>query len=214
MIHQIYYKPEQLPKLYPFAVPYFNRPLTVFFENSVIANLVPKEESDRIAVCSWKLSQKVRKIHPVTQERLSREYQVYSFLTFSYRHRMMAASITWHPGFLETISLLWEKLGLKMPGEAREPLYKNYFSAKTEIYKRYVSEFLQPAIDLIQTDEELHTLMMKDSNYHRMSKEADLPSVKAQLGLDYYPMHPFILERCPALWFTMHNIKITYPIHE
>ena len=55
---QIYYNDSQLTELYDFAIPYKNLTLTPYFENSVIAELVPKCQSKKIAVCSWRLREK------------------------------------------------------------------------------------------------------------------------------------------------------------
>jgi hypothetical protein len=123
---------------------------------------------------------------------------------------MLAMANAWHPEFIPTINLLWQKLGLKRPPEAKNPIYQNHFSAKTEIYKDYVNNFLTPAMELIDRDEELHEKMIAPSNYGRLSKTADRQSVKEKLGMDDYPMCPFILERCPSLWFQMKGYKVTY----
>lgn len=209
-LHQIYYKSDQLPKIYHFATPHYNEGLTIYFESSVICKLVPLCEEEKIGVTSWKLQEKSRRIHPITAERLDGDYQVLSFTRNSERHNMMAMASQWHPDFLPAITMLWERLGLKMPAEVRQPIYQNAFMARIEIYKRYVSEFLQPAIDLIETDEELNAIMKKLSGYGRLSKDADLKSVKAKLGMDDYPLSTFVLERCPSLWFHLNRIPITY----
>lgn len=67
-----------------------------------------------------------------------------------------------------------------------------------------------PAHDLIEKDEELNAIMMSESNYGALSRDADLKSVGNKLGLKFYPLAPFILERCPSLFFDIHNIKVTY----
>lgn len=208
--HQIYYKAEQLPSLYPFAKPYFNDSLTIFFENQPIRTLIRATDAEKVAVCSWKLSQKVRKIHPVTERALMGDFEVMSFTRNSSRHLMIAMAAAWHPGFVPALDLLWSKLGYKRPGEARNPIYQNHFAAKSTIYKEYVENFLSPAMELIENDEELHDLMIKPSGYARRARNADVKSVRAKLGMDDYPLCPFVLERCPALWFQMKGIKISY----
>jgi hypothetical protein len=210
MMYQIYYKHEQRGLIYPFATPYFNEGLTIFFENEVIRKLVSETTAEKIAVCSWKLREKVRRIHPITEEALNRDFQVLSFTRNSQRHQMMAMSAVWHKDFIPAIDLLWTKLGLKRPGEAKQPIYQNHFCSTSEIYKRYVAEFLSPAMDLISTDEELHEIMLRPSWYGRLARGSDVKSVKAKLGLTDYPLCPFVLERCPSLWFTMKRINVTY----
>lgn len=209
VLHQIMYKEDQRSKLFDFATPYFNEKLTIFFENEPISKIVMSSTSEKTAVASWKLKQKMRRGHNLTQKVLESDYQVLNFITHSQRHTMMAMSANWHSGFIPAIDLLWQKLGYKRPVEAKNPIYQNHYAAKTEIYKDYVSTFLIPAMDLILKDEELNTLMMADSNYGRLSRDADLKSVKAKTGLDFYPLAPFVLERCPSLVFQMKGYRIT-----
>lgn len=209
-LYQIYYKDEQKASLYPFAVPYFNPSLTIFFECDPIKKIVDAYDGEKLAVCSWKLSQKVRKIHPVTEEILKSDYQVLSLTRNSQRHQMLAMANAWHPEFIPTINLLWEKLGIKRPPEAKNPIYQNHYSCLTTIYKDYVTNFLGPAMELTMKDEQLHEKMTGPSHYGRLSKTADRKSVKEKLGLADYPMAPFVLERCPSLWFQLKGYKISY----
>ena len=117
--HQIYYKEEQKQKLYPFAKPYFNEDLTIYFENVPIVKLVTESKADKIGVFSWKLSEKIRNRvgmrTPLTLEALNFDYDVLSLTRNSSRHTMLAMGNQWHPSFSKTITLLWEKLGYKIP---------------------------------------------------------------------------------------------------
>lgn len=209
-LHQIYYKDEQRQKLYPFSIPYFNAGLSIFFENDCISKIVKASSAEKIAVCSWKLAEKLTHRRKLTQEALNSDYQVLSFTRNSGRHQMLKMASVWHPEFMTTISLLWSKLGLKMPNDAKHPIYQNHFAAKMEVYRDYVDNFLDPAMKLINEDEELHQKMMIPSNYERLGRNADVRSVKEKLGVNYYPICPFVLERCPSLWFTMKQIQVTY----
>jgi hypothetical protein len=216
-LYQIYYKDEQKEKLLPFAIPYFNSRLTIFFESAVISEVVPTATGEKVGVCSWKLANKMRKrmagpnLRPMlTVEALNSDYQVLSLTRNSKKHQMLAHLYQWHPKSKEAMALLWEKLGLKLPGEAKTPIYQNHFIAKREIYQDYVNNFLKPAMEVIKTDERINNLMLQPSGYGKLSKEADMKSVKEKLGLDDYPLCPFILERCPSLFFQLKNVQITY----
>lgn len=213
-LFQIWYSPNQLTKLYPFAIPYYNEGLTIFFENEVIKKLVSETRMDKIGVTSWKLQDKMRirvgMRGSLTPEVINSDYQVLSLTKNSSRHQMLAMANVWHAGFMPTIRLLWEKLGYKIPGEARQPVYQNHWIGEATIYKKYVSEFLAPAMNLIETDEQLRELMLQPSGYGRLSRSADLKHVKEKLNMSDYPLCPFILERCPSLWFDINNIKVTY----
>lgn len=213
-LYQVYYDDKQLPKLFTFAIPYKNEGLTIYFENDCIVKLVKATAAEKVGVCSWKLADKMRlrvgQRGLLTQKVLESEYDVLSLTRNSSKHQMLAMANAWHPGFMTTIKLLWEKLGYKMPGEAKQPIYQNHYVAKTEIYLDYVDNFLIPAMGLIETDEELNKLMLQPSGYGKLNRQADMRNVKAKLGMDDYPLSPFILERCPSLWVTMKRINVTY----
>lgn len=213
-LHQIYYKNEHLQKLLPYSIPYKNEGLTIFFESDPIAKLVKATKADKIGVCSWKLAVKMKSgipfRTPLTEEVLNSDYQVLSLTKNSTRHQMLGMANVWHKDFINTIRLLWSKLGYKMPGEAKQPVYQNHYVAQSHIYKRYVNEFLSPAMELTLKDEELNAKMTQPSGYGRLSRDSDVKSVKEKLGMDDYPIAPFILERCPSLWFDLNRIKVTY----
>lgn len=210
-IYQIYYDEKQRSKLLPYSIPYYNEGLTIFFENDCIVKLVKDCTAEKVGVCSWKLADKMRKHHLeglMTKKDL--DYQVLSLTRNSSRHSMLAMANAWHPHFKSTIELLWGKLGYKMPGEAKQPIYQNHWIGRTSIYKRYVDEFLTPAMDLIESDQELNELMVQPSGYGRLNRHSDLKSVKDKLNMLDYPLCPFILERCPSLWMTLHKIPVQY----
>lgn len=214
MLHQIYYHPDQRAKLFPFSVPYFNETLTIFFENEPIRKIVSEANSKNVGVCSWKLAEKMRLRvglrKPLTEEVINRDFEVLSFTKNSSRHQMMAMARTWHAGFVPAMDLLWQKLGFSRPGEAKNPIYQNHFIARTDIYQEYVNKFLRPAMELIESDEELKKIMVQPSGYGKLSRTSDIKSVKTKLGMDDYPLCPFVLERCPSLWFQMKGIKVSY----
>lgn len=213
-LYQIFYNEKQRHKLYPFAIPYFNDTLTIFFENDIIKKLVTATTADKIGVTSWKLADKMRirvgLRGPLTQQVLNSDFDVLCLTKNSKKHTMLAMANAWHKGFIPTIKLLWEKLALKMPGEAKNPIYQNHYVAKTEIYRDYVDNFLSPAMELTEKDEELRNLMLQPSGYGHLNRQADLKSVKMKLGLDDYPLCPFILERCPSLFYQMKGYQISY----
>lgn len=211
---QIYYKESQKSSILPFATPYFNEGLTIFFENTCIRDLVLATKAEKIGVTSWKLSQKMRtrvgERKPLTLEALNSDYDILSLTKNSQRHQMLSMAYNWHPNFKPTITLLWEKLGFKMPGEAKNPIYQNSHISKTSIYKDYVENFLSPAMELTMKDEQLNKMMTQPSGYVKLSRDADPKSVKEKLGLSDYPIAPFILERCFCLFAQVKGYRISY----
>jgi hypothetical protein len=219
-LYQIYYPdgitPEEKQKeaILPISIPYFNEHLTIFFESEPISKLVMATKAEKIAVCSYKLAEKMRKRvglrQPLTVDALNSDYSILSFTRNSKNHSMLAMANTWHKDFVPTITLLWSKLGYKIPGEAKSPIYQNHYSARTEVYQDYVRNFLIPAMELTMNDEEMHSKMTQVTSYGRMSRDADLRRVKSELGLTDYPLSTFILERCPALYYQMKGVQISY----
>lgn len=200
---QILWKDEQLPQLYPFATPYFNDTLSPFFENSIIAHLVPRTEADRIAVCSWNLRYKSKRfsvppVSEITFEKLMSDYDVYAFTRNSSAHQMLAA-LKYHHNGLELFRSICAAIGLSCPSEVERPIYQNAFCARTEIYREYVHKALAPAMEVMEQDPKIREGCWADSKYYSLkdiTPQNDFAQrVKRFLGVDYCPMHTFLLER-------------------
>jgi len=211
---QIYYKEEHLPSLYSFAKPHFNEGLTIFFENSVIMDYVLGTEHDKIAVCSHALRSKmkynIRRPRELTQEVLDSDYEVLCFTGNTPRHVMLQSAERWHPGFKATMQKLLGSLGYQMPNEVKIPIYQNAFSAKGEIYKDYCKNWLKPAIYLMTNDPEMNQLIMEDSKYTQLSGNKNADDLLAKIGVPYYPMAPFILERLFSIYVHNNKIPVTW----
>jgi len=213
---QIIYKEEQRAECYPFANVYFNDRLTIFFENEVIAKLVPNSDADKIGVCSWKLRQKQRwnvgKRRDINQEVLESDYEVLSFTKNTIHHQMLAASEIWHPGFRLSMGVSCMPIGIKVPEEVKNPIYQNAFMARADIYKEYVKEYLLPIMSLMIHDPWIAPLAAKDSHYHELAKGDAAPRewLQEQIGMPYYPMATFLLERLFSIFCHNKKIKVDY----
>jgi len=214
---QIYWSDTQIANMYPFATPYRNETLTPYFENSVIGELVPKTEADKIAVCSWALRQKHRTfsvppIGEITMERLMGEYDVFAFTRNTNSHQSLAAMDTWHPGSKDLLRRICEAVNVKFPREVEKPIYQNAHCTKSEIYKAYVKEALAPAMELMENDPLISTECWKDSEYYKLKKEnvnsEFAKRVKKYLGTDFCPMHTFLLERLFSVWINGKGLNI------
>ncbi len=209
---QIYYKDEQKASCYPFSYLYFNDSLTIFFENSIIENVVSRETADKIGVCSWKLREKFKmnigRPRELTEEVINTDYEVMSFTKNTSQHRMLAAAERWHKGFRPAIDRICELIGQRCPGEVKIPIYQNAFMAKTEIYQDYVINWLSPAMNAMLHDEELNKMVLIDSGYTNLAKKdaADSDRLLKLIGIPYYPLAPFLLERLFSIY--VHNKKI------
>lgn len=217
--YQIYYHDSQKENMWPFAIPYLNENLTIFFENAPISKLVTETKADKIAVCSWKLKDKLRwnlgkpRIREdITQEVLNSDYDVLPFTRNSQHHQMLQAASQWHPGFRETMTKIVEGIGKKMPGEVKIPIYQNAFSAKREIYQDYVKEYLNPAMELVKNDPEIYKLATRDSHYTKLIKHegASAEYLAEKLGFPYYPLVTFVLERLFSVYIHNKKINVTF----
>jgi hypothetical protein len=209
--YQVFYKDGQEKTMFPFAIPYFNPELTPFFENSVIETLVSESDADKIGVCSWALKSKARLIlRPLTESVLQEDFDVLSLSRNSKHHKMLISAEVWHPGFVSLLTKIMNRIGFKTPINPKYPIYQNAFIARSAIYKRYVSEFLSPAMEVMMTDEEIRGLCWQDSNYTKLKREPLTEDAKKYLGVSYYPMHPFLCERFFSQWLEKQNLNIQY----
>lgn len=99
-----------------------------------------------------------------------------------------------HPGFLELFIPLCNDLGLQV-SEPKNIVFSNFFLASRDIYKEFVNTIIKPAISLLESDK-YKELAWKDSSYNGLSKE----KLQEYSGLEYFPMHTFILERMMSIW--------------
>lgn len=210
---QIIYDESQRSFVYPFAEVYFSNSLTVFFENKIIADLVLAARCDKISICSWKLKSKLRyyigRPREITPELLESDYEVMSFTRNTKDHRMFQAAEAWHPGFMATFDKILGAIGVKRPGEIKNPIYQNHFSARTSIYKDYVNTYLIPAMEAITNDTEINALAMQNSKYSDLTNQK-AENLKEKIGISYYPMIPFLLERLFSVYCQNKGIKISH----
>lgn len=209
--YQIYYRDEQKKDLFSFSIPYFNNTLTHFFENSVIKSLVTRAEAKKIAVCSWKLREKLRRNIGgkfLTEEMLAQDFDVMSFTSNSRHHKMLEAAEVWHNGFKSLLSSILREIGMSLPKDIKHPIYSNHFCATSQVYKSYVNDCLVPCMDVMDNHPTIRRLCWRDSNYSQLANEPLSEHAQEQLGISYYPMHPFILERLFSVWINDKNLNV------
>lgn len=207
-VFQIYYMEYQLSGLD--YIPYYNEKCTVFFENSVIADLIKSDAHlgcEYFGVVSYKLKQKLgymkdkwkgipnianhstTEFTPALFESELRKHlpDVMSFQRHI-AHDPISVAERFHPGFSKYFSHIMQAIGYHWkPSVFPDVFYCNYFVAKQWIYKRYVDEMLIPAMKVMSEMPEL----MQNSNYpHPLPSE-----LKKEFGINHYPFHTFICER-------------------
>lgn len=201
-IYQIFYKDEQREKI--IYEPFFNDKCTIFFENSVIKDLIDfrmHKKYEYFGVVSHNL---LEKIPGITYKNLSNKSfdpekfektihylqpDAISFQTIAPHHPILVAD-KYHPEFSRLFKKIIEKIGYEFNDTNeiyKTVFYHNHFVAKSEIYEDYVQLLLKPAMEVMSGMPEL----MKDSKYYKKLPE----NLKIEFGVDHYPMHTFLCER-------------------
>jgi hypothetical protein len=201
--YQIFYKEEQFAELYPFACQFYHSDLDEFFENKVIADLVPRvtATNDLIAVCSWRLKAKrqdsIRTKGELTYEKMCvLDYDVAILTPRSANHRPLEAAKTWHyPHWTPAIERLRDLI--KIPQEVTHTIYENHFVADRDLYQDYVRRYLCPAIDFMKENPEI---FRAPSGYAKYKTEGERKIIKEKLGLDDWPIGVFVLERLFSIY--------------
>lgn len=199
-IWSISYKPEQICEY----TPYLNPIKTVeeksyLFEYNPILKLIPNATGKYVGCFSWKFNQKTG----ITKYELERvlEQTAADVISFCFNiPKYLQVSELHHPGFKERFTLLCKELGLTCK-EPQVTVYSNFFVAKPEVYREYLS-LLTEAIRLLE-DEKYKAFA--DANYKvGLSSEA----LYEHTGLKHYTWHTFLLERLMSVWIDNKKLKV------
>jgi hypothetical protein len=207
--YQIYYDDSQLPELYPFSIPYKNTTLTPYFENSVIAEIVPQVSSDLVSVCSWRLKSKREDMWQLKDKSLSLEkipetdFDVAVLTPRSPSHQALHMASHWHGAAWDN-AINDLRNFIKVPREVSKAIYENHFIATKEIYHEYVNSCLTPCISYIRDN----PLYMADSGYARRKTPEERKRYTDVTGRADWPIAPFILERLFSIWIEGKGYKI------
>jgi hypothetical protein len=221
---QIYYKEEQKEFLYPFSVPYKNETLSPYFENAIIAKVIPYTvDVDYIGVASWRLRQK--RNDGSTQIILKRQgtfelthdsitlsdFDVAILTPRSPTHKPLAMAVNWHgkawvDAFAVLKRFLHDNKLCKVPNKLTNTIYENHFITKREIYCDYVSQCLKPVLEFISKEE----IFNVDSGY--LAKKRNDPEAIADYqrvsGRTDWSIAPFILERLFSIWIEYKRFNV------
>lgn len=223
---QIYYNKDQIKELYDFATPIFNQSLTSYFENSVIASVVPASSADFISVASWRLKQK-RSAFPskkvlkatgsfeLTKELiLSTEFDIAILTPRFPEHKMLFMARHWHGqawgnSFYLLSSFLRNNLGILVPSELNYSIYENHFIARREVYRDYIEKCLAPVIHFMEDNS---AVFSQDAGYRaRKEMTGDIDSIRAYentTGRKDWPIGVFLLERLFSIWINEKNLCV------
>lgn len=199
-IWSISYRPEQICEY----TPYLNPIKTVeeksyLFEYNPILKLIPNATGKYVGCFSWKFNQKTG----ITKYELERvlEQTDADVISFCFNiPKYLQVSELHHPGFKERFTLLCKELGLTCK-EPQVTVYSNFFVAKPEVYREYLS-LLTEAIRLLE-DEKYKAFA--DANYKvGLSSE----TLYEHTGLKHYTWHTFLLERLMSVWIDNKKLKV------
>ena len=219
-VHQIFFQPVQAGRCEREYLLYFNNNCNEYFENQVICDLVSRNEhkySEYFGVVSYKLRDK---IGSVMKERWKSQKEITNYSEFEFTpqifenelkkempdvksfqrhmaHDPILIAERYHPNFRKYWEHIMAKIGMNWkPTHLENVIYCNFFVAKSEIYERYVTEMLIPAMKIMSEMPEL----WGNSGYP-VALNSDL---SAKLGVNWYTYHAFLCERMPS-WYIYVN---------
>lgn len=208
-IYQIYFDDIQLGKIE--FIPYKNENCTIFFENSAIIDLIRNNkhrDSRYFGVFSYQVRNKTRLINRNKMEfnkdsiLLNMESLEHDIIYSQQNppHDIISYANRFHPNFSKYFKEVMNRVGYDWkPTILNNVILCNFFTAKSEIYQRYVDEMLSPAMgEMINIPE-----LMDDSKYQKKLPER----LRKSFGINHYPYHPFICERMISYFIHIHNLK-------
>ena len=221
---QMIYDDSHRVELYDFATPYFNHVLSPYFENDVIQRLVPSMDADYLSVCSWRLWRKRGDVHhwlkndtTLTKDKiLSCDADVGILTPRSPAHRPLYMAVNWHGvNWVEPFNRFKSfirSLGLAVPDvkefgdpDLKYTIYENHFVTRKEIYHDYVINYLRPSIHFMDQD----PIFMGPSGYNQKKRDrAEIKRIQGILGMQDWPIAPFILERLFAIYCHNKDFKV------
>jgi hypothetical protein len=216
---QILYDESQRTELYDFSRPYFSVGLTPYFENAIIAGIVPTLQADYISVCSWRLRKKrAGQAHYLggfnkdefTIEKIQQAipFDVAVLTPHSPTHQPLAMAVNWHgKAWVDAFNAFkpfLAKFG-PVPDELKYGIYENHFIAIREIYQEYVNTWLIPAIEYIGENPVFYV----DSGYTQKKRDnEEIKRVHRLLKTNDWPILPFLLERLFSFYINNKNLNV------
>lgn len=219
---QIYYKDEHRPQLYDFSIAHKNESLSLYFENSIIASLVPTSTADLVGVASWRLKAKRNESSTefilkrqnghtdLTQESiLAAPFDVAVLTPRNKLHQPLAMASNWHgkpwdDAFAVFKRYLRNAQSIKVPDELENTIYENHFIARRDLYQDYVGSCLVPAIEFMSSD----PIFLADAGYAKRKPAHERIEYQQLTGRMDWPIAPFILERLFSIWIDRKGLKV------
>lgn len=211
MIYQIAYDGSTKDNcVYPCIM---NDKVSPYFESKIIHDFVKKHGTgdDYFGILSHKFFNKnIRVTQDKIQKAIDDDIDCISFFSKYKSHDLLKCADNWHPGFSKLFHELCKASGLPVyNGKTwKIIIYQNAFICRSEIYKDYVDNWLSPFIEVMESDAFKERLWI-DSGYHRKNESDIKATLIRDLGVDYYPLHSFVCERLPNLYFQHHKYSLS-----
>lgn len=211
-VYQIYYDEDQLKYLSPDTLPYYNTKLSPFFENDVIRHMYNNNmiSSDFFGVLSWKF--KLKNDFQYMNSYIDNEADIYAFPNSIRNHNVYGDSAACHPLFMDIFSNVLQLLGCSNINPSLG-LYMNSIICRSNIFKKYVEEFLIPTMDYLnslQAGDPIYEKLWSDARYHY---DPNLTQrLQQHIGKPHYTYHTFICERLWSVFYEKYKNRYTLKI--
>lgn len=219
-IHQIYFDEKSCNNCDPEWTAYDNsEKLTEYFENSVICELVDRGEhkkSDYFGVFSHDVKAHINfsedglRFNPKNLETIIERNQGIDFFAFEKRRKqknIIQQAERYHKGFVRMFQTILEETKFlpEIPATLENIVLYNHFVARSDVFERYVTELLKPAMKVLESIPEA----FNDARYKRIDEPTKERFIKA-FGKPYWPFHPFVCERLPSLFLAKYNYSFKH----
>jgi len=199
---QIFYDQQSKRNCYEDSIRLDNNLTDEYFESSAILKCFEqhKDSFDYFAILSHRFGIKTGHnilMQPQNVQNIINEQEPEMIIFQNHKdHDTIALADNTHPKFRYIWNYIHEKIGYPTHHEKYlNVIYANQFCMKKELYQKFVN-YLKAAIEVMSNKEdvELQSLLWVDSGY-KPNYKYWRENLKRKLGIDYYPMHPFVLER-------------------
>lgn len=189
--------------------------VTPFFENIPIRDIllenVNNTDYEYISILSWKFKQKMSKGYEYIKTKTTgdlnimwKNVQIGSPIIIANRNS------NHHPGMIDLANEVNKKLFKNKLNFNKKVKfgYCNYWVMKREMANKYVTEFLEPCIELMEKDEEVFNLANRPTNYvnHSNLPKSELMRMYKQPHVTF---HTFFLERMVSIMVDHFEGKIS-----
>lgn len=215
IVYVIYYdeqshmEAEKIYGKYPWARLVYNK-TTKYVESGFILDILPTLENewvnkDYVGTISWKAHTKTdisdfENLDIALRDNIDLVYLIHGENTFEDVFTLTDAC---HPRFSNIWRLIMEEMGLTdIFPKNMTTFYCNYWLIRPFLLKKYIN-FGEKVRNIIESTPEIKIETEKNAMYFNPPGE-----YKIATGKKFYMYHPFIMERLPAYFAYLNNIKI------